>query len=124
MKKLVLFLTLSIAGLLIPAMAEATATSCFDFDCTTGAAGYCTFNGGCSTGTPFVWKYNWDFGDGTSTGLTGQSTQNHTYSICHPGVTLTVYTWDGDIESVQCIINNRLPNCPGPLPPTSGRCSQ
>ncbi len=98
---------------------------CFDISCNSGS---CTFDPSCSTATPFIWKVKWDFGDGTGTALTGPSSQTHTYSIqnCFADVTLTVYPWSNEIESITCQVIHTT--CLfGPAgehrQPTVGRCT-
>lgn len=56
----------------------------------------------------FIWKYSWDYGDGTSSGLTGSSVVNHTYSssVVNPTVTLTVLCWDGNSPTKARVINH------------------
>jgi len=102
--------------------AEATATACFDWSCHDGDT--CDFDASCSTGTPYIWKYKWIYGDGTSSGLTGNAILTHVYTngACYPTITLYVYDWDGDVQQVTCQIV--LKNCVGPPVALSGRCSQ
>lgn len=113
--------TLTVLG---SAQAAQAATACFDWDCTAGA-GYCTFDASCSSATPYVWKYNFNWGDGTSTGLTGSATQTHDYTgtgPAYPTVTLTIYFFDApSSKTVSCDIVAR--NVVGPPLPLYGRCS-
>lgn len=119
-KMVVLVCVLALTGLAVPQVASAAgASACFTWNCSNGS---CQFNGTCSTGTPYVWKYKWDYGDGSSSGLTGNATPTHGYSVCYPSVSLTVYDFDGNIESVSCLIGTGDPGCPGPPLPTVGTC--
>lgn len=104
------------------------ATACFDWICD-GGTGLCTIDAGCSSASPYIWKYDFNFGDGTSTGLTGVSVQNHQYGsgVYEATVTLKIFYFsDPGESSVACTINTRMPPV-GPQPPLSyfqGRCSQ
>lgn len=98
------------------------ATACIDWDCDSGTL-TCTFDAGCSS-APFLWKYYWDFGDGTNSGLTGSSTIQHTYPLSLPYVTVTfsvLYFDDPGSTSVECDIV--VYNAIAPPLPTDGRCS-
>jgi hypothetical protein len=111
-----------VSALVFAGLAHAD-TVCFDWDCSEGTN--CTFNAGCSEADPFIWKYNFDFGDGTSTGLTGNPEWEHDYTIsgpAYPYVTLYIYPWsEVGVLSVQCQIVVR--NVYGPPLPQSGRCT-
>jgi hypothetical protein len=125
MKRFLLVITL-FAACAVPAY---SATACFDWSCNT--TGLCTIDAGCSSASPFIWKYDFAFGDGTSTGLTGVSVQSHQYgsSIYEAYVTLRIMYWsDPGVNTITCSINTRMPVV-GPLPqPGSsyfyGRCTQ
>lgn len=112
-------------SLFLPAGAAAAgAGACFTWDCTVGplGSGYCEFDGSCSYGDPYVWKYNWDWGDGNGTGLTGQEDPSYDFDICYPQVTLTVADFSGNVESVTCTIHAGNA-CPGPaIGSTTGTC--
>lgn len=120
-KRWILVLAVGFAALLAPAVAHAgSATACFDWNC---VAGTCTFDGSCSSATPYIWKYNWTFGDGTGTGLTSQSDPTHVYTACWPTVQLLVANFEGDYDTVSCEISTEYGGCPGPPHgATSGRC--
>lgn len=120
MKKLMLALACSLSVCLLPATAEAV-DACFDYVCDE-QTNECQFDAACSSGQP--WKYDWDFGDGTQTGLTGDSDPVHQYDpICYPQVTLKFHTFDGSDE-VSCFIHTGYPGCPGPpVAGPDGRCT-
>lgn len=126
MKRIVLALAVVALVCASPRAAHA-ATACFDWQCTT--AGFCTINAGCSSASPFIWKWDFNFGDGVDTGLTGNSVQTHQYgsSVYDSVVTLRILYWsDPGQNTVSCRINTRLPPV-GPQPPPSyfqGRCTQ
>jgi hypothetical protein len=104
------------------------ATACFDWSCNE-SSGLCTIDASCSSASPYIWKYQFDFGDGTATGLTGNKVQYHQYgsSVYEATVTLRIlYFGDPGENAVACTINTRLFPV-GPQPPPSvfqGRCSQ
>jgi hypothetical protein len=112
---------LSVILWMVPLAAmAANEDACFDFVCDTDTE-VCSFDALCSSADPWIWKYQWDFGDGEQTGLTGDSDPVHAYEpICYPAVTLTVHTFEG-FDTVSCPIHTGA-NCPGPTSPTSGRC--
>lgn len=124
MKRMFLLAIALLAAYAVPAH---SATACFDWSCTTD--GFCTINAGCSSASPYIWKYDFDFGDGTWTGLTGNSVQTHQYggSVYESYVTLRILYWsDPGVNTVTCRINTRMPPV-GPQPPPSyfqGRCTQ
>lgn len=103
--------------------AQAQGTACFDWSCDS-STGQCSFDSGCSTiqSPGFLWRYSWDFGDGSGTALTGSDTINHTYSggCFYPDVKLTVIPFNTDPFDVQCEIV--VWECVGPPQGTSGRC--
>lgn len=108
------------------ALAGATAasadTACFNWSCHN--SGNCSFDAGCSSATPFIWKYKWIYGDGTSSGLTGQSNPSHNYGPngpSYPTVTFWIYPWSNNFTSVTCQIVVR--NHVGPALPQNGQCS-
>lgn len=120
-------LALSLLTLLISfgsAGAAQAATACFDWDCTAGG-GYCTFDASCSSASPYIWRYKFEWGDGTSTGLTSDPTWDHDYTPSgppYPEVKLTIYFFDEPTsKSVTCDIVAR--NVVGPPLPLYGRCS-
>jgi hypothetical protein len=101
--------------------APAQAGPCFDWAC--NGAGGCTFDASCSTASPYVWKYDFNFGDGADTGLTGGPSWSHIYSGgTGSNVTLTIYFFSGSgSASVVCPIWHHLFPSP-PQPPFNGRC--
>jgi hypothetical protein len=105
------------------ASVPAQAGPCFDWSCSGTDTRACSFNASCSTASPYVWKYDFAFGDGSDTGLTGNANQNHSYASGYDAnVTLTIYFFSGSgYASVTCDIPYHvLPF--GPQPPFSGRC--
>ena len=97
-------------------------TACFDWACNETTR-VCTFDFGCSSADPFIWKYSFNYGDGTSTGLTGATVYTHQYGngVFYPTVNLTIYPWSNNGSTqVSCQIVVRNAFSPGL--PTSGRC--
>ena len=122
MKNVLATLSLLVVAFAAPASASAD-TACFDWSCDS-STGICTFDFSCSSASPFIWKYNMHFGDGTSTGLTGTTLKVKDYGMNSWwfNVTLTIYPWsDNGNTSVSCEIIVR--NFIGPPLPTSGRCT-
>ena len=121
MKKKFLMGAVFAAFLGIASAPAAHAGACFDWSCDGSGSRACTFDASCSTLSPYVWKYNFDFGDGTGTGLTGTAVWNHTYSSGYSStVSLTVTSFSGS-STVNCTVwTHVLPV--GPQPPMSGRC--
>lgn len=87
---------------LMPAAAVAdSATANFQGNCThSGDTVSCTFDAQRPTSNPsacpdsFIWKYSWDFGDGSSSGLTGNNQVQHDYDDSGDYFPkLTVFCW-------------------------------
>lgn len=88
----------------------AAATANFQGNCTWNATFTqftCTFDAGRPVANPsacpgsFIWKYRWDFDDGTTSGLTG-STFTKTYpGSADPFVTLVILCWDGNFPELS-----------------------
>lgn len=112
-----------VIGLLLSAStAQAGANACFAWSCS--EQGNCQFNSSCSSGTPYIWKYGWEFGDGATIGMTGSTVVSHDYGpsgVAYPFVTLHVLSWSGDYDSVTCDIIART--VIGPALPQEGTCS-
>jgi len=106
--------------------AQAANKACFDWNCWSGATGYCTFDASCSdinNGT--LWKYRWQFDTGWGYVLTGSPTTSYFYDVTtHPQyahVTMKIFTLDtGDDPEVTCEIRTDIRT----NPPTAleGRC--
>ena len=119
------FSTILLAAVALFALSTLSEASmaCFDWDCNSFTR-VCTFDGSCSTTSSWVWKYRWDFGDGSEWVL-GGAYQTHEYPAppnC-PAITveLTIIPWADDWASVSCPII--VKTCVGPALPTEGRCS-
>src|ERR1700681_1196564 len=110
------------AAILVFASSPAHAGACYDWSCNSSTRA-CSFDASCSTASPYVWKYDFAFGDGSDTGLTGYAMQNHTYTSGFDAeVKLPIYFFSGTGSApVTCdIAPHILPF--GPQPPSSGRC--
>lgn len=123
MRSLKFLITFSfvVSLLALASPAEAGGNACFTWQC---GDGLCQFDASCSTADPYVWKYRMDYGDGTSSGLTGNSTFFHDYGSTFSAFpTLTIYFFTGSGEdSVTCeVFMNVIPV--GPQPPSFGTCS-
>ena len=100
----VLSLSLLVLALGVPSASAATAN--FEGNCpTSGGSANCQFDaqrgGGSSCPNSFIWKYSWNFGDGTGV-LTGNSLTSHSYPAPGNGayeVLLTVICWDGEMPT-------------------------
>lgn len=112
-----------LVALAASAPAQAANKACFDWDCDDTTL-YCTFDASCTELDGSLWRYSWNFGDGSGNTLTGSTTIAHqyTYSYPHPDVTLTVVPYDVDSFYVTCeiIVYNQV----SPPLATYGRCSQ
>jgi PKD domain len=103
--------------------AAAAATANFQGDCSySGSNLVCSFDALRPTTAPsscpnsFIWKYSWDYGDGSSSGLTGTNPVSHTYTAPLAGaytVTLTVICWDGNMPNITrpVCISFGVPGC-------------
>lgn len=116
-----LALSLAVGCCLIAAAPVLAATSCFDWSCVLGG---CDFDASCSSASPFIWRYSFDYGDGTGSGLTSNPVQEHGYSENQgqKTVTLWVLYWSepGETEA-SCTID--IGYTVGPIEPLTGRCS-
>ena len=116
MRKVIFFvgccLFLSLVG-----RADAT-TACYAWDCNENTH-VCTFDTSCSSWTGNLFRFTWDFGDGTSDN-TANSTITHTYSTPYPTVTLTVIPLSSSTDSAACSIV--VWNNVGPAQATHGTC--
>lgn len=98
--------------------AEAT-TACYTWDCNEFTK-VCSFDASCSTWTGNLWRFRWDFGDGSGYTFTGSPTITHSYTSPYPTVQLTVIPLSTSQASVSCqiIVFNNV----GPPLPTYGDC--
>lgn len=124
--KRALFLTVAALLFAGATAAHAQNTACYDWDCEDSAQGQgdCTFDASCSEITDGqIWKYSWDFGDGSGT-LTGNPVTFHHYDTeNYATVRLKVALWgDGESPQVECEINI-FNNHSFPLA-TEGRCEE
>lgn len=125
MKKTIFVLGIALcAGFLFAGTASAQ-TACFDWAC---GSQICDFDASCSSASPYIWKYELDYGDGSGSGLSSSPTHTHTYgpTVWEIPVELTIYFFSGSgSQSVTC--NVRPGYWPvGPRPPGSsfqGRCT-
>ncbi|MGD2114094.1 MAG: hypothetical protein PVG07_03515 [Acidobacteriota bacterium] len=97
-------------------------TACFDWQQTQND-NEVEIDASCSSGQN-LWKYNIEWGDGTSTGLTGNPVHTHTYtdtSEIEAEVTLHVYYWTEPSEVTEtCWVIYGYTSW---FPSTYGRCS-
>lgn len=123
--RLVPFVVAVALGMFSASPGEAANIACFDWSCDPSNSGYCTFNAGCTQITQgSIWRYSWDFGDGTGD-LTGSATTAHDYAAlgtppCNATVELVVIPFSASEFSVECEIRVRA--CAGPPIGLSGRC--
>lgn len=111
----------AIVGCLASAAPAAAATSCFDWSCVLGG---CDFDASCSSASPFIWRYSFDYGDGSGSGLTSNPVQQHDYANNQGQETVTLYIlyWSEPGETAaQCTID--IGYTVGPIEPLTGRCS-
>ena len=112
-----------IISLLGAGAAAQAAEACFEWDCTHEGE-VCTFDASCTSPSTGIWKYSWNFGDGTGE-FTGYPATSHTYpgnGYFYPTVKLKVIYLYGSAEAdVECLIYRRIPA--GPTHPLSGTCS-
>lgn len=119
MKRIWILWSLALLLAAVPSLAQPTAN--FQGNCTSGGGSLsCQFDaqrgGGSSCPGSFIWKYSWEYGDGTYSGLTGSSTVSHTYSAPLAAayqVDLTVYCWDGSsaTKTRSVCISIGVPGC-------------
>lgn len=121
MKRFVLGLFLT--TLLLPGTTALAATACFDYSCISGT---CDFDASCSSASPFIWRYVFDYGDGAGL-TTSDPTQTHTYSVPDAffntrNVTVTILYFDGPGETA---VNCDVPviHTVGPQDFITGRCT-
>lgn len=100
--------------------AWATDDACYTWSCNESTH-VCSFNASCSTISSSLFRYHWNFGDGSSQD-TGVATISHTYSTPYPSVTLTLWFLNANsVSTSNCGIvawNNV-----SPTQPTSGTCN-
>jgi len=105
-------------GFILTGRLEA-ATACYTRVCNDSTYA-CSFDASCSTWTGNLWRFRWDFGDGSGFYFTGSATINHTYSMPYPDVELMVIPLSEEPASVSCgiVVFNNV----GPPLPTEGEC--
>ena len=104
--KALLIAGLIVLPLLFGAAPSSAATADFQGNCVNGSPyATCDFDAqrgsGSSCPGSFIWKYSWDFGDGTGA-FTGSSTVTHQFAAPGAGayqVTLNVICWDGNMAN-------------------------
>lgn len=115
----ILALALAVAA---PA-AHAGGTACYTWSCDK-STGVCTVNASCSTASPYVYKYEVEWGDGTSTGQSGSAVNTHTYGPTQYDALVTVritfFSGTGT-DTATCYIWPRV--FPLFFSPSSGSCS-
>lgn len=110
------------AAALSAAPAQAQATASFKGKCNwnpTFTEFTCTFDaqrppGSSACPGSYIWKYRWDFDDGTSSGLTGNSTYTRSFpGSTDPFVTLTVLCMSGEFPSQSRLVcvHAGVPGC-------------
>jgi hypothetical protein len=110
-------------GIFFAAGAAEAQVACFNWDCD-DSTGFCEFDASCTQNPGNLWRYRWDFGDGSGYTFTGSATISHQYSSAscfYPIVELTVIDYNIDPFSTDCQIVQR--QCVGPAQGTSGQCS-
>jgi hypothetical protein len=118
--RLAMGLTLALGLFALTGPAWATDHACYNWSCNE-TTHVCSFDASCSTITSSLFRYYWDFGDGTSTN-TGVATITHTYSTPYPSVTLTLWFLDANpVSTPNCgiVVWNNV----SPTQPTYGHCS-
>lgn len=117
MRRIFVAMAASVLFLAFAAPSQAT-DACYTWDCDE-ATRTCTFDASCSTWTG-LWRYRWDFGDGSGLVLTGNPSIQHTFSGNYSTVELMVIPYSTDPDAVSCevIVKNNV----SPPLPTSGTC--
>jgi hypothetical protein len=108
-------LVLAIAAVAFAATPAQANTACYDWSCDNDV---CTFDAGCTiwtTAEGTLWKYRWDFGDGSFPELTPFEVIHHEYpsNTCFAMPELTVMTWSVPDFTAQCTIEPT--SCIGPI---------
>jgi hypothetical protein len=118
MRKVILGVAFALALGLGAARAEAT-TACYSWSCNE-LTHVCNFNASCSSWSGSLWRFSWDFGDGSSA-LTGSAATSHTYgNTPYPDVKLTVIPLSDNPADRTCgiVVFNNV----GPALPAYGSC--
>lgn len=123
MKKTFLSILFALAVLSLPVAAQADNVACYEWDCDSSTY-ICTFDASCTENDGMLWRYSWDFGDGTGTMLTGNPVIQHQFSSSYASsyVKLTVVDYDQDPfdETCEIVVDWQV----GPPGPTSGICPE
>jgi len=120
MKRIATGLMFVLGLIVLAGSARATDDACYTWSCNESTH-VCSFNASCSTITSNLYRYYWDFGDG-STQDTGVATITHTYSTPYPSVTLTLWFLNANpVSTSNCgiVVWNNI----SPVQPTSGTCN-
>ncbi|HTG34602.1 MAG TPA: PKD domain-containing protein [Thermoanaerobaculia bacterium] len=120
MKRIAMGLTFALGLFAFMGTARAADDACFTWDCN-DSTHVCSFDASCSTIVHNLYRYYWDFGDG-STQDTGVATITHSYSTPYPSVTLTLWFLNANpVSTSSCgiVVWNNV----GPAQPTYGSCN-
>lgn len=117
------------AFLALPSAIAASNAACYDWECTPINAPdhyLCEFDASCTELDGQLWRYRWDFGDGSFPVLTSNPVIGHEYFPCcessqyQPFVELTVIPLSDDPFSEECQI--WMAAVTGPPIGTDGSC--
>lgn len=122
LKKSLLITTCFALVLLFTPVSASADTACFTWvSCPVNEV---QFDASCSSGDPFIWKYRWDFGDGTGTRV-GTPTVTHTYpgdGVQQFTVLLEIQTYT-QFTTVSCTVDVMDAFYYGPQQCWTGTCS-
>jgi hypothetical protein len=124
MKKILILGALAALALLVSAPAHASGHACFTWSCDQ-STGACSVDASCSSASPYVLYYTFNWGDGAVTGPTSTATQGHTFAsgVYDSQITLTIsFFSDPGYSSVTCWVWPHIYPV-GPQTPSSGTCS-
>jgi hypothetical protein len=122
MKRWTLPLVFIAAGLLAASSSYAANDACYTWNCNPSTH-VCSFNASCSTTTDgSLWRYRWDFGDGSGYHFDSDATITKTIGVPYPWVNLTIFFFGANEVSVTCQITV-FDNVGPPIGPYSGTCN-